>query len=229
MQEYYLGKNITNGYFDNTKTKLLELIPAQLRNGNLLEIGAAGGNTLIYAKKNGYANNIYGIELCKLNNTNQENTLLNGFTIANIEEIEPPYKKEYFDVILCGDVLEHLVDPYKAVKKLSAYLQKDGVLIASIPNIRKLSVFYSIFIKGDFKYADHGILDKTHLRFFTKKNMIELFEKNGYIVKSIVPSEQCDVKRYFKQLRILKLIKCFLSFLFPEFSTLQFYLVVKRT
>lgn len=230
MQEHYLVKqDNTDGYFANTKTNLLELIPHRLRNGNLLEIGAAGGNTLIYAKENGYAKNIYGIELCKLENSNQTSNLFSDFIIANIEEVELPYKKETFDIILCGDVLEHLVDPYNIVRKLSYYLKDDGVFIASIPNIRKLSILYDIFIKGDFKYTEHGILDKTHLRFFTKKNMIELFENNGYTVMNVVASNKCDIKRYCKQLRIFKLIKCMLSAIFTEFSTLQYYLVVKKS
>ena len=229
MQEQYLDKNENaEGYFDNTKTKLLDLIPLKLRGGDLLEIGAASGNTLIYAKKNGYAENIYGVELCDIKNSNQENKLLSDFIIGNIEEIELPYNKESFDVILCGDVLEHLVDPYKIVNTLRKYLKKDGVFISSIPNIRKLSILKTIFVNGDFKYADHGILDKTHLRFFTKKNMINLFEDNGYTVINIIPSDTCNVKRYLKRLRFIRLFKCLLSAIFKEFFTIQYYLVAKK-
>lgn len=229
MHDHYLEKNRTSGYFDNTKTNLLDLIPTELKNGKLLEIGAAGGNTLIYAKENGYAKHIYGIELCKLENSNQENKLLDDFIIGNIEEITIPYEKEFFDVILCVDVLEHLVDPYNLVVRLKKYLKKDGVFIASIPNIRKLSVLYTIFIKGDFKYAESGILDKTHLRFFTKKNMAELFENHGYRVISITASEKCNIKRYAKQLRIFRLLRCLFSFIFTQFSTTQYHLVVKKS
>lgn len=228
MHEHYSEKNSSSGYFNNTKSNLLDLIPAKLKNGNLLEIGAAGGNTLIYAKENGYAKSIYGIELCEIENSNQENSLLDGFIIGSIEEIDIPYKEEFFDVILCGDVLEHLVDPYSIVINLKKHLKDDGVFIASIPNVRKLSVLYTIFVKGDFKYAESGILDKTHLRFFTKKNMIDLFESNGYKVLSVVASDKCDIKRYAKRLRIFRLLKCLFSFIFTEFSTLQYHLVVKK-
>ena len=229
MHEHYLEKDNSSGYFDNTKTNLLNLIPVELKNGNLLEIGAAGANTLIYAKENGYAKKIFGIELCKLENSNQGHKLLDDFIIGDIEELDIPYNENYFDVIICGDVLEHLVDPYNMVVKLKKYLKDDGVFIASIPNIRKFSIFYTIFVKGDFKYADSGILDKTHLRFFTKKNMIELFEKNGYKVHSIIASDKCDIKRYAKRLRLFRLFKCLISFLFREFSTMQFHIVAKKS
>lgn len=229
MHEHYLEKDKKSGYFTNTKSNLLDLIPNKLRNGKLLEIGAAGGNTLIYAKENGYANNIYGIELCKLENSNQNNKLLDDFVVGNIEEIEIPYEKNFFDVILCVDVLEHLVDPYSTISRLKDNLKEDGVFIASIPNVRKLSILYTIFLKGDFKYAESGILDKTHLRFFTKKNMIELFENNGYTLVSIAPSDKCDVKRYVKRLRIFRLLRCLFSFIFTEFSTVQYHLVLKKS
>lgn len=227
MHEQYSDKDSSSGYFENIKSNLLDLIPNNLKDGNLLEIGAAGGNTLIYAKKNGYAKNIYGIELCKLDNSNQDNKFINDFIIGNVEEIDIPYEENYFDVILCGDVLEHLIDPYSIVLNLKKYLKKDGVLIASIPNIRKISVLYTIFIKGDFKYEESGTLDRTHLRFFTKKNMIELFEHNGYSVVSIIAGDKCNTIKYLKQFRLFRLLKCFLAFVFAEFSTLQYHMVVK--
>ena len=125
MQEHYSDKQgNAEGYFNNTKTKLLELIPTRLRNGNLLEIGAASGNTLLYAKEHGYAKNIYGIELCGIKNSNQTNISMSDFIIGNIEEIDLPYNKESFDIILCGDVLEHLIDPYTIVKKVERIFKR---------------------------------------------------------------------------------------------------------
>jgi hypothetical protein len=72
--------------------------------------------------------------------------------------------------------LEHLIDPWDTLEKTTSFLRKEGLLIISIPNIREIKTMFNIFFKGDFRYQDKGILDKTHLRFFCKKNIIELVE-----------------------------------------------------
>lgn len=167
-------------YFSNSRIDLLELIPKKNRNGKILEIGAGAGDTLIYAKENGYAKEVHGVELFELENSNQLSTLIDGFFIANIEDCNLEYADKTFDVIILGDVLEHLVDPYKVIEYLKKILKDDGVLISSIPNIRYFKVLKSILIDGDFRYAESGILDRTHLRFFCRKNIMELFEDKGF-------------------------------------------------
>ena len=99
--------------------------------------------------------------------------------------MELPFYREHFDVILCGDVLEHLVDPWKTVKRMSLYLKPKGYFIASLPNIREIKTLANIVLRGKFMYSNSGILDNTHLRFFCKKDMIDLFEQNGLVVVNI--------------------------------------------
>lgn len=225
MDTRYINKeNAYEQYFKNVRRELLDLIPTNLLNGSLLEIGAGSCNTLVYAKENGYASKVFGVELCKIDNSNQDNSILDGLIIGDIEKLEFPYKEKEFDVIICGDVLEHLIEPYLIVNKLRIYLKDDGVLIVSLPNFRKFSVLKSIFFDGDFKYTEAGILDKTHLRFFCKKNMIDLLENQNFKVIQVVSNEQCNLKRYFKSFRINKLIGCFFKYIFEEFVTLQYYL-----
>ena len=228
-----------NNYFENVRKELLDLIPEKNKNGNMLEIGAGEGNTLLYAKNNDYAKNIYGVELFEIKNSNQTNELLNDFIIGNIENIELPFDDSQFDVMILGDVLEHLVDPYSVVQKLKKYLKDDGVIISSIPNIREWNTMKTIFFNGDFKYEESGILDKTHLRFFTRKNIIELFENNGFNIKQIIGSNQNEIdakifliKKYLKRLRILRIIKLFKSFKYlfisNEFFHIQYFTVATK-
>ncbi len=156
-------------YFESVRVELLELIPEKNRQGNMLEIGAGSGSTLIHAKQNGYAKKIYGIELNKIENSYQNSDEFEEFLIGNVETMKLLFKKNQFDVILCGDLLEHLTDPYTLVSVLKNYLKNDGVFIASLPNIRYFSILKDLVINGDFKYTERGILDKTHLRFSVKK------------------------------------------------------------
>ena len=229
MHEHYENKELTSDtYFTNVRKELLELIPKNLKNGTVLEIGAGTGNTLLYAKQNGYAQNIYGIELCEMENSNQKNEFFSDFIIGNIEEMELPYDEKFFDVILCGDVLEHLIDPYTLLKKLKKYLKDDGCIIASLPNIRQWDILKKIVFQGDFHYENSGILDKTHLRFFTKKTMIELFENQGFNVKKIVGNNICSTKKYNVIRRFFNYLSCKRRHLLEEFYVTQYYLVAYK-
>jgi len=95
-----------------------------------------------------------------------------------------------YDFILCLDLLEHLIDPWSFVSELHKKLKPGGKVIASIPNIRTLRVLFNLLIKGKFEYADKGIMDRTHLRFFTKSTIIQLMESNGmFKINSIQNTE----------------------------------------
>ncbi len=204
------------------RKELLDLIPLTNRNGNLLEIGAGAGDTLLYAKENDFAKNIYGVELCEIKNSNQDSEVFSDFIIGNIETIVLPFENSQFDVILCGDVLEHLIDPSRTLKLLKKYLKPNGVIVASIPNIREFKTMKKIFFQGDFRYEDSGILDRTHLRFFCKKNIIELFEDQGLNIIKIVSSNKNRAMRYSKKFRLFKL---FLQIFFEEFVTVRYFIV----
>lgn len=84
-----------------------------------------------------------------------------------------------YDVIIFADVLEHIINPWGTLLLSVNYLNTGGYIIASIPNIRHISTIYNLTIKGYWPYRERGIHDQTHLRFFTKKNIYELFEYAG--------------------------------------------------
>lgn len=90
------------------------------------------------------------------------------------------------DLILCLDVLEHLVDPWEVIRKLTGLLKPEGCIIACIPNIRHFSVLFDLVLKGKWDYSETGLLDKTHLRFFVRKTAISLLESSGLKVDSIL-------------------------------------------
>jgi 2-polyprenyl-3-methyl-5-hydroxy-6-metoxy-1,4-benzoquinol methylase len=89
-----------------------------------------------------------------------------------------------FDCITFNDVLEHMVDPARALKFAQAQLTSCGRVVASIPNVRHVSVVIPLVMRGRWDYRADGVLDRTHLRWFTKATMRELFEDNGFSVES---------------------------------------------
>jgi 2-polyprenyl-3-methyl-5-hydroxy-6-metoxy-1,4-benzoquinol methylase len=89
-----------------------------------------------------------------------------------------------FDVILAGDFLEHLAHPLELLQELKKYLSSDGYVVASIPNIAHGSVRLSL-LEGKFEYKDIGILDRTHLRFFTLDSILRLFTDAGFAIVDV--------------------------------------------
>lgn len=87
-----------------------------------------------------------------------------------------------FDVILLGDVLEHLVDPWETLGSMRTHLAAGGVVVASIPNVAAWTVRLAL-LSGRFRYEEMGIMDRTHLRFFTRATVHELVRDAGYAVE----------------------------------------------
>ncbi|MBD2206523.1 methyltransferase domain-containing protein [Calothrix sp. FACHB-1219] len=100
---------------------------------------------------------------------------------VSVKDILPSQK---FDVAVFGDILEHLRNPWKVLKETQQILKKDGYVIASIPNIAHAAIRLSL-LQGKFEYMEFGILDNTHLRFFTKKTLEDMFDSSGYWINSI--------------------------------------------
>jgi len=88
---------------------------------------------------------------------------------------------EEFDVVLFADVLEHLKEPDDVLRRVRPFVAENGVVIASVPNIAHASVRLAL-LGGEFRYREWGLLDDTHLRFFTRASLQDLFEETGYVV-----------------------------------------------
>lgn len=104
--------------------------------------------------------------------------------IADIEalDIASTFAGDQFDVVMFGDVLEHLVDPKTVLEKVRPLLREGGYVVASIPNIAHASVRVML-LDGKFAYTEKGLLDHTHLRFFTKSRIEALFQEAGYSIR----------------------------------------------
>lgn len=96
-----------------------------------------------------------------------------------------PIPDYFFDAITFNDVLEHIVDPWEALRLAATKLKKGGCVVASIPNVRQFDNLLHILFEQDFRYEALGIRDKTHLRFFTKKSIVRLLEDSGFFVERI--------------------------------------------
>ncbi len=108
--------------------------------------------------------------------------VVTGFYPDALDELD-----DTFDVVAFNDVLEHLIDPWDALRKAHDVLNPRGIVVASIPNIQYLPALRDIAVHGRFDYTDAGgIFDRTHLRFFTRSTILQMFQDCGYAV------QRCD-------------------------------------
>ncbi len=164
-------------YYHNRRPELAELVPATAK--RILEVGCAAGEMGRYLQERQPGTEVVGLELNPRAAALARQHL--GRVIeGNIEELDfLPYPEGYFDCVVLGDVLEHLRDPEAVLRKLLGYLHPQGALVCSIPNIRHQSVMLDLLVNGRWRYRDEGLLDRTHLRFFTRTEISELLDRLG--------------------------------------------------
>ena len=175
-----------NGFDERNTGSHQKLVKLVGKNKRVLEMGCGKGFVSQRLKQNGCI--ITAIEIDK-KNAEAAKRFCEKVFIGNIETMKPNFKPKSFDVITFGDVLEHLYNPANVLQQVKPFLKDDGLLIVSIPNIANWKARLKLLF-GKFDYEAQGIMDKTHLRFFTRKTARNLLEETGFkIVKSdFVPS-----------------------------------------
>lgn len=178
-------------YYENRRFDIIEQISIKPR--RVLDIGCGSGSTLKLIKEH-FPNAItVGIEAFKEAAENARKVCDEVHCLdLNECQLSSSTLGEY-DLIMCSDVLEHLVDPQRTLKELKELLSPNGVLLISLPNIRFIGVSLPLLLWGKFEYQDSGILDKTHLRFYTKSSAKKMIENSGYTIDRIVPSKDANM------------------------------------
>ena len=151
----------------------------------ILDIGCSTG-TLGAAIKARPGARVFGIELSQ-EMAHVASDRLDKVFVGDAAEIILQGKMQdfRFDTIIFADILEHLIDPWSVLRGAARYLENDGTIIASIPNVRHLDTIFNLVFKGNWPYRERGIHDQTHLRFFTKRNIMELFDSADLSIDTI--------------------------------------------
>lgn len=207
-------------YFSSTRLDLIGFVPKG--NYKILDIGCGEGNTGKALKEQGKATEVVGIEKESVI-ADIAKTKLDKVICADVEAIELPFSEGYFDYVIMGDVIEHLYDPWTFVKKVGPYMKKGGYIIASIPNTRNWRIIRDLVLKGDWKYCPDGLLDDTHLRFFTKRSLRRLFESDNFALDLIIPKFKVLPQKKVNWANNLTLG------LFEDFLTFQYIVKVKKS
>lgn len=173
---------VTEGYYSFLRDEIRPLLPP-VRGARVLEIGCGTGETAAWLKANGVGGFVLGLEI-EPRVAEEARRKLDEVIVGNAETVD--FGERRFDLILCLDVLEHMVDPWGFLERVQKHLDAGGTVIASIPNLRNYRVLKSLVLKGRFDYQDGGILDRTHLRFFTRSSACRLMETGGLRLRAVI-------------------------------------------
>jgi 2-polyprenyl-3-methyl-5-hydroxy-6-metoxy-1,4-benzoquinol methylase len=202
-----INSNEYRGYYEDPKSKLIKLAK-EYKFKSAVEIGCGSGANLIEVKKINPDCFTLGIDLrLDLIEKLQANESVDQFFLGNAFEVIPKLEKK-FELIILSHVLEHFSNPEILIKECLSLATKDTIFLIALPNIRHLSVLMPLIFLDEFEYKTSGILDNTHLRFFTKKSAIAFIEESGLEIIQYVP-EINNGKSGFLNLITFRLISGF--------------------
>jgi len=179
LSHYHTNFDVEND--NNSHAAMLRMVGFNKR---VLEAGCASGH--VSEKLNAQGCTVVGIEIdasvVEPAKKWLERVIVGNFDDASLwRELEG----ELFDAILFGDVLEHLKDPLATLRESLRFLAPSGIVVISVPNIAHADVKIAL-INGQFPYSDDGLLDRTHISFFTKESLLKLVKDAGLVEVEIV-------------------------------------------
>ena len=171
-------------YFAGARADFVSRLPGDA-SASVLEIGCGTGATGALALRDSRCGRYVGVELFEAA-ANEARGVLSEVITGNVETLSFDFAPASFDAIIFSEVLEHLVEPAAAVKRLARFVRPGGLLLASSPNIAHWRVIREL-AHGRFDAADRGVFDRTHLRWFTPQTFSAMFEAAGFRVFDVGP------------------------------------------
>jgi SAM-dependent methyltransferase len=173
----------SDAYFDGAQKHILDLLPrAELA---VMELGCGSGGTARAARAAGKVSRYVGIELNPAAAARAAD-VLDEVVVGNVEALDLTSFRNQFDVLIMSEVLEHLSDPWAALRAMLGCLRPGGTVYASSPNVAHWHVIREL-LKGRFRYEESGVMDRTHLRWFTPESYRAMFEAAGVHVAEVRP------------------------------------------
>lgn len=190
------------GYYETAREELLGLL-GDVRPARVLEVGCGAGQNLARLKQRWPDIRTVGIEL-------RPDAAEMARSAGRVDEVVQfdvldeacQFEPESFDVLIMSHVLEHFAQPERVLSKAVTWLRRGGQVLVALPNVRHISVLLPLIWRGDFNYADSGILDRTHLRFFTRDSAVRLVEDGGLEVLTVMPEFGGDKSRWLNRLSL---------------------------
>lgn len=171
-------------YFSNARADFVDRLPRD-PSAQILEVGCGNGATGVLALSEGCCGRYVGVELFE-GAAAEAREVLSEVVTGNVETLEFSWQPASFDAMIFSEVLEHLVEPGKTLRRLARFVRPGGMLLASSPNVAHWRVIRELAM-GRFNLEDQGVFDRTHLRWFTPETFAGLAESAGFQVEELGP------------------------------------------
>lgn len=215
---------LTIASYSGVRKDLLLFDPARMR--SILDIGCFTGATGRYLKAVAPGVAVFGVEYVA-EAAERARADYDAVLVADLNRPDAlaPYQEQRFDVVLIGDVLEHLVNPEEVLRSLRKMLASDARIYCSLPNIQFWEAIVLITL-GYFPRRPRGIFDRTHLRFFTNREARAMFRDAGYHVEAMKRNFRLVDGQHFRALnRLTPVLKPLLWLAAPFFTYQMIYTV----
>jgi|LGOV01.1.fsa_nt_gb 2-polyprenyl-3-methyl-5-hydroxy-6-metoxy-1,4-benzoquinol methylase len=209
-----MGKSST--YYLGKRPDIIKLLPNCYT--KVLEIGCGDGG---FSKNLKQTCEYWGIEPVQ-NVAKSATKSLHKALIGTYQEVHEHLPNNYFDLVICNDVIEHMEDHDQFFEMIKQKMRPDSHIVGSIPNVRYFANLYALLLKRDWMYKDKGILDRTHLRFFTEKSLKRTILEHGFVIE-----EFQGINSAIMRLRSIKRIIRYVIIRFIEFGSLGLYSDIK--
>lgn len=174
LQDGYAEKD--RAYYSSARRDYVARLPAD-PDAKVLELGCGNGATGALALAEGKCGAYVGIEMFEPMAA-EAKQVLTQVLVGDVAGLELDFPPDHFDVLICSEVLEHLIDPEAVLRKLLRHVKPGGLVLASSPNVAHYSVILNL-LRARFDYAGSGNMDRTHLRWFTPTSYRRMFEDVG--------------------------------------------------
>lgn len=200
-----------------------KIIVGLINMGNVLEVGSSSGYMTKVFTKNGCVVDIVEPDKSAAKLAGKISRFIYTGSIEDLE-IQKQIRSDY-DFIVCADVLEHLVDPEQVLIFLKKRLKKTGQIVISIPNVAFWDMRLEL-LKGRFEYQESGLLDKTHLRFYTYNTFLAMLKRAGFeVVKTIAAEGRIPLEHTIRRIPLIGglFVGLFKSLLMSKLPNLTYY------
>lgn len=178
-------------YFGKPRTDYIAELPVS-DTASILEVGCGDGATGAWALSERKCFRYVGIELFKPVALRAKDRL-SDVIVGNVETMPLPLPPASFDALIMSEVLEQLIEPGATLKQLASLLRPGAVVFASSPCIAHHSMLRNI-VQGRFDYEETGMMDRTHVRWFTPSSFATMFRDAGFVVDSVAPLNRLSAK-----------------------------------
>ncbi len=171
-------------YFSGVRADIIQKI-SDRKSLKILEVGCGLGGTGALALRNGIAAEYDAIELDEKSAEVARPKLTNVYN-ENVDQFDFNTLGKTYDCLILSEVMEHLAYPWLALERIAPLLAPGALVFASSPNIASIGILKAL-IRGQFRYTEWGVMDVTHLRWFTPGSFMEMFEDAGFCTDKIGP------------------------------------------